>query len=121
MTTVFPKTSVAHCTRLFARPLLESVLLDITHSLETEMQHKPDNGKDIRRLAKARLRILPYVRAVQNRDGHRHRPDPDHLKHPEAQKGEKLVPLVVESVIFPRLQDTEEEEARESCGPEHEH
>ena len=39
------------------------------------------------------------------------------LQHPEPQKRPKFVALIIKSIVFPRLQDSEEQEATQSRSP----
>ncbi|TLS23100.1 uncharacterized protein PpBr36_05589 [Pyricularia pennisetigena] len=66
------------------------------------------------------LRLIgPDVRRVEHSDGQRDKPDPEHLKDPEAQEGKELVALVVEPVILSGLEDAKQQEARQSQAPDH--
>jgi hypothetical protein len=56
------------------------------------------------------LRILLDIWRIQDRHGQRNNPNPDHLEDPKGKELEDVISLVVESVVFPRLEDTEEEE-----------
>jgi hypothetical protein len=106
---------------LSCRTLLEAVLLYITHGLHEERNNEDDDRDDIRRPPKVRLSVLQHPRTVNNRNRQADRPAPKHLKHPESQKLEEVVSLVVESVVFAGLQDTEEEERGQSGAPQHDH
>ena len=63
------------------------------------------------------MRVLGDVGGVEDGDGERDGPDPDHLEDPEAEEGPELVALVVEAVVLASLEDTEEEEGGESSAP----
>ena len=63
--------------------------------------------------------VLRDLGGVEECDGKRDDPDPDHLENEEAQKGKEFVAFVVEAVVFAGFDDAEEEEAGEAGGPEH--
>jgi hypothetical protein len=113
------EANIAHCTRLLAWPLLETVLLGIRNGLKSKGQDKDDNSDDIRCLAERWLRHSNYIWTVENRYWERDGPDPQHLEDPETKEGKKLVTLVVKAIVFARLQDTEEQESRKTSSPEH--
>lgn len=113
------QTHIADSARLLARTLLEAVLLYIAPRLHEEGNGKCDTTNDICRFAKSRLGPLGHAWRVQHRDWHADDPDPNHLKYPEAQEREELVPLVIESVVLPGLENAEEQETGEACAPDH--
>lgn len=99
--------------------LLEAILLDIADAFDTQRDHVENNADDVCGFAKARLSVLQHFWAVQNGDRQADGPNPEHLKDPESKERKELVALVIEAVVFPCLQDSEEQEARQTSGPEH--
>ena len=78
----------AHITYLPLVTLItpKSVLLHIPHTLQHKPQHKQDNPSDIPARPKLWLSILQHIGTIQNGNGQRHSPDPNHLKDPKAKK-----------------------------------
>ena len=107
MSAKLEEANIAHCARLLAGPLLETVLLGIRDGLKTKREDKDDDSDDVCRLAERRLRHSKNVRAVEDRHRKRNGPDPEHLEDPETKEGKEFVALVVETVVFARLQDAE--------------
>lgn len=64
------------------------------------------------------LRVSRHVGRVEQRDGQRHGPDPNHLKDPEPQEWQELAALIVEAVIFACFEDPVEQKAGEADGPD---
>lgn len=65
------------------------------------------------------MRVARYVGRVEERDGQRDDPDPEHLKDPEAEEGEELTAHLIEALIFARLENAEEEESCEAQRPDY--
>ena len=103
----------------FLRPLAETVLLHIAHAFHNEADDPQNHAGDVPPRPKTRLMEVRHVRRVKHRDRQTARPDPEHLKDPEPEKLEEVIPLVVEAVVFARLDDPEEQEAGEARAPEH--
>jgi hypothetical protein len=97
----------------------ETELLNVGNAFYDEADRKQDDTCDITTSPESWLVELGHIRRVQNRDRERTRPYPEHLEDPEAQKGPKLITLVVEPIVFSGLQDSEQEKAAQSCGPGH--
>ncbi len=64
------------------------------------------------------LRELDDIGRVEDGDGQGARLHPFHLEDPEAAKFEKVLALVVESIIFSGFEDAVEEESTEAQAPE---
>lgn len=65
------------------------------------------------------LTILLYGGRIQDCDRETNKPDPEHLKDPEAKEGKEFIALIIEAVVFACFQDSEEQEATETCAPKH--
>lgn len=105
--------------RLIALSCLEQVLLHIADTLHYDPNRPEYHARDISPCSKIWLRVLRHIRRVQHRHRQRDSPHPKHLEDPETKKGEELVTLVVEAVVFAGLNDAEEEEAGETRAPDH--
>lgn len=103
----------------FVVSLPKHELLNIAHSLHDKPSGKNNNTSDVAARAKRYLWILLHIGRVQKGDRQRDGPNPYHLKDPEAQERKELVSLVIEAVIFARLQDPEEQESGEPNAPDH--
>lgn len=57
------------------------------------------------------LRILLDVWRIQDRHWQGNNLDPDHLKDPKGKELKEIISLVIEPVVFARLEDAEEEES----------
>lgn len=55
------------------------------------------------------LSELCDIGTIQNGNRQRDSPNPKHLKDPEAKKGEKLVALVIKTIVFASLEDAEQQ------------
>lgn len=112
------KAHVAH-SALVLLAHLKPILLHIAYCFRQETNSPQNDTRNITAGPKVRLRKLSHIGTVQ--DGYRQRygPNPQHLENPEAKKREKFVALAIEPIVFARLQDAEEEEAREAGGPDH--
>lgn len=99
--------------------LAEAELLRIADTLHDEADCEQNDAGDVAAGAKGHLGKALDPGRVQNRDGQRDGPDPDHLEDPEAEEREELVTLIIEAVILARLQDSEEQEARQPDAPGH--
>ena len=99
----------AHITHLPLITLItpKPILLDIPYTLQHKSQHKQNHPSDIPPRPKLWLRIPQHIRAIQDGNGQRNSPDPNHLKDPKPKKREKPVPHLVESVVFARFEDSE--------------
>lgn len=97
----------------------EYVLLDIADTLQEEADSKQDDSGDVSSGTEVGLIESRDSRAVQDGNGQRHRPDPKHLEYPKSQEWNEFVSLVVKSVVLPGLEDSKEEEARQSRAPGH--
>lgn len=112
-----PKALVTH--RTLVRALPEPELVHIGHALHDKAQGEEHDARNVPTGAEGGEAVAGDAGRVEEGDGQRHGPDPDHLEDPEAQEGEELVALVVEAVVLAGLEDAEEEEAREAHAPEH--
>ena len=65
------------------------------------------------------LWILLDIWWIQDCDRQGNNPDPDHLKDPETKELEEVVPLIVKSIVFPSLENTEEEKSWELEASDH--
>ena len=110
---------IAHST-LVLIPLLEKILLHIAHALHRQADRIQDDSHNVHAGSKGMLAILRHLRAINQRHRQTRGPAPHHLEHEEAQKREELVARAIEAVVFPGLQDPEEQEAGEARGPDHE-
>ena len=97
----------------------EYILLDIADTLQEEANSKQDDSGDVSSGTEVGLIESRDSRAIQDGNGQRHRPDPEHLEYPKSQEWKELVSLVVKSVVLPGLEDSKEEEARQSRTPGH--
>lgn len=91
----------------------EDVLLHITDTLHDEANNEQNHTDNISASTESDEGVLRDIGRVDESNGQRDGPDPDHLEHPEAQEGEELIALVIEAVVFSCLEDAEQEEARE--------
>lgn len=98
----------------------EAVPLHIADALHGEAHGEEQHAGDVAAGAEGMLRVALHGGRVDHGDGQRDQPDPEHLEDPEAQEGQEAVALVVEAVVLARLEDAEEQEAREPQGPDHE-
>lgn len=112
-----PRALVTH--GILVHPLPEDELFHIAHALQDKAQREQDHAHDVAARAEPDKRERGHVGRVEDRHGQRDGPDPDHLKHPEAEKGEELVALVVEAVVLAGLEDAEEQEPGQAEAPEH--
>lgn len=97
----------------------EEILLNIRNALHHKPNSEQDHPRDVPPRTEIGLGVLRDIGRVQDGNGERDGPDPDHLKDPEAQKGEELVADLVEAIVFSGFEYTEEEEAGEPGPPEH--
>lgn len=97
MSRYFEKADITHGIAIMV--LAKLVFLHITHTLHYKTYNEQNDTSDIAARAKLMLRVLRHVGRVQDGHGERYRPHPNHLEDPEAEKGEKLVALVVEAVV----------------------
>ena len=97
----------------------EDVLLHVAHALHHQAYRKENDTGNVAPRPEAVLRVGLHGGRVEHGDGQADGPHPDHLEDPEAEEGEELVALVVEAVVLARLQDPEEQEAREPQRPGH--
>ena len=116
-----PHAGIAHgaLVRLPPPHHLEPVLLRVADALHGKPQDEEYYPGDVPHLPEVGLIGVPHSQGVQNGNGQRDGPHPQHLEDPEPQEREELVPLVVESVVLARLQDPEEQEPGEACAPQH--
>lgn len=63
------------------------ILLHIPHTLEHKAQDKQKNSSDIPPRPEIWLPVLQHIGTIQDGNGQRNGPDPNHLKDPEAKKG----------------------------------
>lgn len=115
---VVKEAAVAHV-GLVVR-LAEAVLVDIAHRLHDEAHGKEHHAGNVPRRAESGLRIARDGGRVEDGDGQGDGPDPEHLQDPEAEEGEEAAAHVVEAAVHSRLEDAEEQEAREAEGPGYE-
>lgn len=108
MSTQLEETNITDSTRLLARSLLEAIFLRIRYGFEAESENENDDSDDVCSLAEGWLAVSENIRAVQDGDRKRDRPDPQHLEHPESEEREELIALVIEAVVFASLQDSEQ-------------
>jgi hypothetical protein len=87
------------------------VLLEIGDRLHSQSNCIYDDACNIPARPKIMLRILLYVRRIQDRHRQGNDPNPDHLENPKGKELEEVIPLVIKSVVFPSLEDAEKEEA----------
>lgn len=99
--------------------LAEAELLNVADTLHDESYGEEDDAHDVPGGAEGVLGVARDGGRVEDGDGQRDGPNPEHLKDPEAEEGEELVPLVIEAVVLARFEDAEEEEAGESGAPDH--
>lgn len=92
---------------LITRITPKAILLHIAHTLEYKAQEEQNNSSDIPARPEIWLPILQHVGTIQNGNGQRNSPDPNHLKDPEPKKRQKLIPHLIESVVFTRFEDSE--------------
>ncbi len=90
----------------------ESVFLHIGNALEYETDGEKDNTSYIPPRPEVGLLGFGDIRRVEHSYRERDRPDPYHLEDPETEKGEELVAHIIEAVVLPSLDYTEEEETR---------
>jgi hypothetical protein len=105
--------------RLISGAAPEEVFLDIAHALHEQPGGEQDHACDIPPGSEIRLGELRHVGRVQDRGWEGYGPHPDHLEDPETEELEEVVPFVVKAVIFPRLENAEEEEGGEAEAPDH--
>ena len=116
---VVKEAAVAHVVGLVAR-LAEAVLVGIAHRLHGETHGKEHHAGNVPRRAESGLRVARDGGRVEDGDGQGDGPDPDHLQDPEAEEGEEAAAHVIEAAVRSRLEDAEEQEAREAEGPDYE-
>lgn len=109
------RTDLAFISRVAA----EIVFLHVGNAFHDEADGEENHPGDVATGAKIRLVKFGDVGGVEDCDGEGDGPDPDHLEDPKPKKGEELVSDLVEAVVFPRLEDSEEEEGREAGAPQH--
>lgn len=97
----------------------ETVLLHVGHCLHDQADRVQDYASNVSARAECRMRELSDIWRVEHSHRQRDGPHPEHLEDPEAKEFEEIVALVVEAIIFARLQDPEEEKARQPCAPDH--
>lgn len=85
----------------------KAVLLHIPHTLQHKSQKKQNNASDIPPGPKLWLGILQHIGTIQNGNGQRNGPNPNHLKDPKPEKRQKLIPHLIEPVVFSRFEDSE--------------
>lgn len=112
-----PEALVAHGALVLGAP--ELVLLHVADALHDEADGEHDDPHDVPARSEVDEGVLPDGGRVDERHGQGDDPDPDHLEDPEAEEGEELVALVVEAVVLARLEDAEEQEARQPHPPQH--
>lgn len=95
------------------------VFLDIRNALEYETDGEQYNTSYIPSRSEVGLFGFGDIRRVKHSYRERDRPDPYHLEDPETEKGEELVAHIIEAVVLPSLDYTEEEEARKPGSPKH--
>lgn len=84
----------------------KSILLNIPHTLQHKAQYKQDHPSNIPPGPKLWLFVFQHIGTIQNGNGQRNGPDPNHLKDPKPKKGQELIPHLIESVVFTRLEDS---------------
>lgn len=89
----------------------KNVSLHIATRLKHHAHRIQHNTRNVPSRAKGPLRVARHVGRVEERDGQRDDPDPEHLKDPEAEKGEELTAHLIEAVILARPENAEEEES----------
>ena len=89
----------------------EDKFLYITNRLHNKPNRKKDNTSNIPSGTESMLRILRNIWRIQDGYGKGTNPHPNHLEDPKAKKFEKVVALVVETVVFASFDNAEEEEA----------
>lgn len=117
-----PKPTVAYSSAallLHTTILSKAKLVDIAHTLHDEPQCKEHNTGNVPACPKGYKWVGRHIGRVDDRHRQRDDPHPEHLEDPKPKKGEELVALVIEAVVFSRFEDAEEEEAREAGAPEH--
>ena len=77
------EADIAHFT-LILRLAPEYILLDIADTLQEEANGEQDDSGDVSSGTKVGLIESRDSRAVQDGNGERHRPDPEHLEYPES-------------------------------------
>ena len=96
----------------------ETQLLHVADALKYHTDSIEHNSRNVSSSSKAVLLVLRHFGRVDECDWQRNSPDPNHLEDPEAQEGKELAALVIEAVIFARLEDAVEEEAGETHRPD---
>lgn len=119
MPTPLEESNIADCTGLFTWTLLEPVFLNVAYGFHGEGDCEYYHGDDVCGFSETRLRILQHIRRVDDGDGKTDDPTPQHLRDPESEKREELVPLVVETIVGSGFQDAEEEKPGKTGAPEH--
>lgn len=84
----------------------KTILLNIPHTLQHKAQHKQNHASNIPPRPKLWLIIFQHIGTIQDGNGQRNGPNPNHLKDPKPKKGQELIPHLIESVIFARLEDS---------------
>lgn len=97
----------------------EPIFLYVTHTLHHKPNREKYHTRNIPPSTEAMLAVLQHFWGIENRDGQRDNPHPQHLQYPEAKEGKEFVPLVIEAVVLAGLDDAEEQEAGETQAPEH--
>ncbi len=118
MASPFEESNVTHFP-LIGWVAPELVFLHICSALHNKPNVPKNHACNVPRGPEIRLIKPRNIRRIEDRDGKRHSPYPNHLKDPEAEKWEEHISLVVEAVILSRLDDSEEQEAREPSAPGH--
>lgn len=95
----------------------KAILLRIAHRLDSQPDRVHHHSSNVPPRPKPMLRVARHSRRVEHRDRQRNGPDPEHLKEPEAEKGEEPLAHLVKAIIFACFEDAEEEERREADGP----
>lgn len=97
MSRYFEEAHIADCVPIVV--LAKVVLLHITHTLHYEAYREEYYAGNVPACAERVLRVLRDVGGVQNGYWEGDCPHPYHLEDPEAEEGEELVALVIESVV----------------------
>ena len=99
---------VADCSLVVLRT--KPVLLRVADGFHYKPDREEHNASNVPAGAERVLHVHLHGGRVENGDGQRDGPDPDHLEDPKAQEREELVAFVVEAVVFARLDDAEQQE-----------
>src|SRR6266480_1949425 len=118
MTRPVEEASITHCPvipMLFAK----IVFLDVRHRLHNHTDAVQNDTGNIAPGTEFRLSPFCGYWGIEDGDRKGNGPNPDHLQYPEVEECEKLVPPVVESIVFSSFQDSKEEKSGQSCTPGH--